>query len=571
VVADFFQFVVFCVVLVRRGHRFRPAFNTTVIRELGRFSIGMHVASIIGGIPQLMLPIVVLSRFGAKQSAYWSIAIAIGALLAQLPAVVSQALLPEVAHRPTERRRLILRSAALIVALVLPALIVAYIAAPLGLALFGHDYVTQSLMPLRLLIIAGFITILNYAFGTILLVAKKSFMMTVVNAVDAVIVLGMASLWATGATDVAISWTIGDVANTVLFGLFAILALREVGGRWEALGDEQAGASAAAAEAGSEADNSSARVPDMTATQTMMPIMQMTAPGVEESLRALSERLTRRPVAIRPPQRSAPPGEIAYCGIWFPPLAIPVGSRQVRTSRQLPVLTVVSAYSGWIAAALIPSQHASDLHAGCWQTLAQLGGVPRRLVWATGPATGEWDWFCDALGSTAVPADEQARKGIGAVHAYLERSFLTGQAVLSPGQFNEQLEEWLAIENNRPGPGQEQAPVVLGSDDRRAMLTLPTQSPGVRWRIRAAVQDEPYVRFDGNDYSVDPSVLGREVWIIADLAHVEVFCDGELVATHPRAWSRAATITHPAHMAVRRALPADPAIQPPSEPMKRRD
>jgi hypothetical protein len=39
---------------------------------------------------------------------------------------------------------------------------------------------------------------------------------------------------------VAIAWFIGDIANTVLFGLFAYLALREVGYRYEALGGEQA-------------------------------------------------------------------------------------------------------------------------------------------------------------------------------------------------------------------------------------------------------------------------------------------------------------------------------------------
>jgi hypothetical protein len=282
-----------------------------------------------------------------------------------------------------------------------------------------------------------------------------------------------------------------------------------------------------------------------------MPIMLTAGAGAEESLRALSERLRRRPVAPRPPQRSARAGEVAYCGIWFPPVAIPVGSRQVRTSRQLPVLTVVSAYSGWIAAVLIPSQHTPDLHAGCWAALAQLGGIPRRLAWVTGPAPDEWEWFCDGLGSAAVPAGERARDGTDTAHAYLERSFLTGQAVLSPIQFNEQLEEWLAIENNRPGPGQDQAPAALAAKDRRAMLTPPAQSPGIRWGIQTRVRDRPYVRFDANDYSVDPAALGRPVLVTADLTHVDVRSDGELVARHPRAWSRAATITDPAHTAAR--------------------
>ena len=70
-------------------------------------------------------------------------------------------------------------------------------------------------------------------------------MITIVNVVDAVIVLGMAAFWATNVTDVAIAWMIGDVGNTVLFGFFAFVALRQVGGRWELLG-ERSGVQAAA-------------------------------------------------------------------------------------------------------------------------------------------------------------------------------------------------------------------------------------------------------------------------------------------------------------------------------------
>jgi O-antigen/teichoic acid export membrane protein len=239
VVSDVFGFILLSIALARGSHRFRPTLSITATRELGRFSVGMYIAGLVGGLPFMVLPLIVLSRFGAKQSAYWAIAIAISTLLYQLPGAVSQALLPEVSYRPSERRYLMLRSAALTIGLMLPTLIIAYIAAPFVLALFGHSYVAGSLVPLRWLIIAGFITMLNYVTGSILLLAKKSFLITVVNFFDAVIVLGMASIWAKGVDDTAVAWAVGDVANTVLFGLFAILALYEVRGRWESLGGKE--------------------------------------------------------------------------------------------------------------------------------------------------------------------------------------------------------------------------------------------------------------------------------------------------------------------------------------------
>lgn len=258
VVAYAVGLIVLGAVLARRGHRFRPTLNIAAIRDLGRFSVGMYVASLIGSLPLMVAPIMVLSRFGSRQSAYWSIAITIASLLYQLPGTVSQALLPEIASRPSDRPYLLRRSAALIIAMVIPVLIMAYIAAPLVLALFGHSYASGSLAILRWLIIAGFITILNYVTGAILFLAKKTLIITAINVVDAVIVLGMTAIWAHSAQDVAISWVVGDIANTVLFGVFAFLALHQVGGRWEALGDSRAEAALSLSES---------QEPDMTAQQ----------------------------------------------------------------------------------------------------------------------------------------------------------------------------------------------------------------------------------------------------------------------------------------------------------------
>jgi O-antigen/teichoic acid export membrane protein len=229
-------FIIFGLVVAKHGHRFRPVLSRAAIQGLGRFSAGMYLANLLGSLPLMILPIIILARFGAKQTAYWSIAISIASLLFQLSGSVSQALLPEAAHRPHERRQLVRRSATLMVALVIPVLTVTYFLAPFGLELLGQGYVSGSLAPLRWLIIAGYISILNYVSGTVLLLAKKTFLISVVNVVNAVIVLCLAMAWARGADGVAISWAIGDVANVILFGLFAFQAIRQVGGRWEMLG-----------------------------------------------------------------------------------------------------------------------------------------------------------------------------------------------------------------------------------------------------------------------------------------------------------------------------------------------
>lgn len=236
VVADFVGVIVFGTLLVRRGHRFRPSVDIAESRDLIKFSAGMYVANIVGGVPQLILPLIVLSRVGATPAAYWSIAMSIGALLYSLPGAVNSALLPEVSFRPVERRTLLRRAASMSTILVAPTLVVAFVVAPFVLGIFGKSYVSGALVPLRWLIVAGFITIVNYVASAVLLMAKKSTMITIGSFVQAITVLGLVMLWATNVTQIAIAWTVGTAAYTMLYCLFAFLAIREVGGRWENLG-----------------------------------------------------------------------------------------------------------------------------------------------------------------------------------------------------------------------------------------------------------------------------------------------------------------------------------------------
>jgi transposase len=73
-------------------------------------------------------------------------------------------------------------------------------------------------------------------------------------------------------------------------------------------------------------------------------------------------------------------GEIAQCDFWFPDIVVPVGFGHERTAKQLPVLTVVTGYSRWSSAVLVPSRGAPDLYGGWWELIAALGAVPRVLV-----------------------------------------------------------------------------------------------------------------------------------------------------------------------------------------------
>jgi transposase len=262
------------------------------------------------------------------------------------------------------------------------------------------------------------------------------------------------------------------------------------------------------------------------------------------------------------------PGEIGQNDLWFPPITLPVGFGQVRKPPQLPVLTMVTGYSRWLSARLIPTRTAADLFAGWWQLIERLGAVPRVLVWDGEGAIGRWragrveltaecQAFRGTLASKVVvlkPREPEHKGIIERAHDYLERSFLPGRTFTSPADFNSQLQHWLNLVNARPRRVLGCAPTERITADRQAMLALPPVAPVTGWRSSLRLPRDHYVRFDSNDYSVHPSVIGRRVEVIADLQRVRAFCDGRLVADHERIWAWHQTISDPEHLSAAKVL-----------------
>jgi transposase len=308
--------------------------------------------------------------------------------------------------------------------------------------------------------------------------------------------------------------------------------------------------------------------------------------GWERGLTVLKERVRElRPVYLPPDPASRTSyvaGEIAQCDFWFPPIRLPVGFGQVRTAKQLPVLTMVTGYSRWLSAALVPSRGAQDLFAGWWQLIEKLGAVPRVLVWDGEGAIGRWragkpelTAECQAFRGTLAtkvivckPADPEAKGLIERAHDYLERSFLPGRSFAGPADFNAQLAAWLAMVNTRPRRALGCSPADRITADVAAMLALPPVAPATGWRFSVRLARDHYIRLDSNDYSVHPAVIGRRVEAIADLQRVRIVCDGKVVAGHERIWAWHQTISGPAHIAAARSLRRQRvgALRPAPEP-----
>ncbi len=260
-------------------------------------------------------------------------------------------------------------------------------------------------------------------------------------------------------------------------------------------------------------------------------------------------------------------GEIVQCDLWFPGKVIPVdvhhASKQAgwvggRPAVDLPVLTMVAAFSGFIMALLLPTRKTGDLVAGMWQLLAGLGGVPKMLVWDNEAGIGQHHrltlgarGFAGTLGTRiyqTAARDPEAKGVVERANGFLETSFMPGREFDSPGDYNTQLASWLPRANSRMLRRTGEQPGVRVAADVAAMGALPPIAPSLGTMLRVRLGRDYYVRIAGNDYSVDPAVIGRFVDVHASLDTVMITCAGTPVGAHARCWSSHQTITDPAHV-----------------------
>lgn len=268
------------------------------------------------------------------------------------------------------------------------------------------------------------------------------------------------------------------------------------------------------------------------------------------------------------------PGDQAQCDLWFPAVPIPLGDGR---SGVLPVLVMVASFSRTITAMMVPSRTTPDLLCGMWSLLSdQLGAVPRRLIWDNEAGIGRRNHladtvpaFCGALATRIVqlkPFDPESKGIVERANQYFETSFLPGRSFSSVDDFNEQLAGWLPVANRRMVRAIRARPTELVEVDRAAMLPLPAIAPIIGFQARILLGRDYYVRVHGNDYSVDPSGIGRMVDIRADLHQVTVRLDGVLLATHRRVTGSGTTVTDPAHVATARTLRTGFQTPRPAEP-----
>jgi hypothetical protein len=127
----------------------------------------------------------------------------------------------------------------------------------------------------------------------------------------------------------------------------------------------------------------------------------------------------------------------------------------------------------------------------------------------------------------------------------LETNFEPGRRFANHLDFQLQLDAWFLKANARTHKTLRARPIDRLVEEREVMRPLPGREPDVdrRWVVR--VPPDPHLRFDTNDYSLDPKLVGRRVEVRASQREViAVALDtGELACRHERCFAKNRTVT----------------------------
>jgi transposase len=251
------------------------------------------------------------------------------------------------------------------------------------------------------------------------------------------------------------------------------------------------------------------------------------------------------------------PGELCQFDLFEPSAGIPVGHGQ---SRRGWVVTAELGYSRALAAALVFSKELCDLVSGMSRCLVRLGALPEKLVWdregaihaGSGRPSEGFAAFCGQLSVGWIildRGDAQAKGALERSHRFLRTNFEPGRSFANELDYQLQLDDWCERANRRTHRTLRAVPAERLADERARMRPLPPGLPDSDRRFVWRVPQQPYLRFDTNDYSLDPRLAGRRVEVrVSQREVLAVALDtGELACRHRRRFARHLTVTDPAH------------------------
>jgi len=207
--------------ILRFNYSPKPIIDRIVVKIMTKFSLGNYIAGFIGGLPAMVLPILITNSIGAKFSAYFYLDMMIANLLYIIPMATSQSLFAEGSYSERELKVQLKKAIKIISLILIPAILVTFLFGKYILLAFGKEYSSEGVIFLQILAISGIFLSINYIGNSIFYIKHRIKLVILVNLLGASIILSLSiMLIHQNLLGIGVGWMLGQGIISVIYLFF---------------------------------------------------------------------------------------------------------------------------------------------------------------------------------------------------------------------------------------------------------------------------------------------------------------------------------------------------------------
>lgn len=210
--------VVFLALMFKFNYKPKAVFYDAVLKKMGGYSFGNYIAAFIGGLPALVLPLIITQHIGAEETAYYYIALMIATALYVIPQATANSLFAEGSHDENSLKKQVKKATKVISLLIIPAIILTAIIGRYVLMIFGETYASEGTALLQILALSGIFVSVNSVYNALQKVRKNILTLILAPTVTAAVIISLSILWIDrGLVWIGLAWIIGQAVTTGVY------------------------------------------------------------------------------------------------------------------------------------------------------------------------------------------------------------------------------------------------------------------------------------------------------------------------------------------------------------------
>lgn len=224
VVVSFVIGSLFFIPVVQPEYRLGITIKNGIINEIIHFSFGNYIAGVLGSLPIMVMPLMLVNVLGAEMSAYFYMAWSVAAILSVISSATTTSLFAEGSYDREKFRLNVIRTIKFMLLLLIPAILGLFLFGDKVLLLFGETYSEKATKLLWLFGVSSIPLAINQLYMTIKRVQIDIKPIIYINAFIAFFMIGGSYVLMNeiGLIGIGITWMLGQGLVALVIGLFVV-------------------------------------------------------------------------------------------------------------------------------------------------------------------------------------------------------------------------------------------------------------------------------------------------------------------------------------------------------------